>query len=102
MKKAAAKKTTTGTASSDLEQYAQVFGARQQFMGAVLALSWRLAFTVLVPVLGGVKLDQHFDTSPSYTLTGLMIAAFAGSMAVWGTVKEVNELQAEADKEKKK
>lgn len=102
MKKAAAKKTTTNTAGSDLEQYVEAFGARQQFLGAVMSLSWRLAFTVLIPVVVGVKVDQYFSSSPSYTLVGLMLAAVGGSIAVWDTVKEVNATQSGSDKEKKK
>jgi hypothetical protein len=102
MKRAAAKKSTTDTAGSDLEQYVDAFGVRQQFMGAVLNLSWRLALTVLIPLIGGIQLDKKFDSSPSYTLTGFMLAIVFGCMAVWQTVKEVNALQAEEAKEKKK
>lgn len=101
MKRAAAKKTTTDTAESELEQYVDAFGARQQFIGAVLNLSWRLALTVLIPLIGGIQLDKKFNSSPSYTLTGFMIAIVFGCIAVWQTVKEVNEAQAEEDKRKK-
>jgi F0F1-type ATP synthase assembly protein I len=93
--------TTTDTAGSDLEQYVEAFGARQQFLGAVMSLSWRLAFTILIPVIVGIKMDQYFNSSPSYTLAGLMLAALGGSIAVWDTVKEVNATQSESDKEKK-
>jgi F0F1-type ATP synthase assembly protein I len=102
MKRAAAKKTTTDTAGSDLEQYIESLNAKQQFLGAVMSLSWRLAFTILIPVVIGVKLDQSFDSAPSYTLAGLMLAAIGGSISVWDTVKEVNATQSESDKEKNK
>ncbi len=76
--------------------------ARQQFVGATLNMSWRLAITVLVPVIAGVKIDQRFDTTPSFTLLGLMIAAVGACMAVWDTVKEVDMIQADSNKEKKR
>jgi predicted F0F1-ATPase subunit len=101
MKRAAAKKSTTDTAVSDIEQYVSDFSARQVFLGAVLTLSWRLALTVLIPLIGGIQLDKRFDSSPSYTITGFMIAVLFGCMAVWQTVKEVNASQAEENKGKK-
>lgn len=75
------------------------WSAKQSFLAAVLTLSWRLAVTVLVPVIGGIQLDKRFDSAPSYTLLGFMIAIVFGCMAVWQTVKQVNRQQAEADKE---
>lgn len=100
MKKAAGRKTTT-PAQSDIEQYAEVFSARQQFIGAALNLSWRLALTVLIPLLIGIQLDKKFTDDHSFTLAGFMLAIVFGCMAVWATVKEVNQLQADEEKEKK-
>lgn len=90
------------SAESDIQQYVDVLEAKQQFISATLNLSWRLAVTVLVPVIGGIWLDKRFDTTPSYTITGFMLAVVFGCMAVWATVKEVNKLQSEEDKETKK
>ena len=101
MKKAAGSTTTT-PAQDDLGQYLEVLEAKQQFIGATINLSWRLALTVLIPIIGGLSLDKRFNTSPSYTITGFMLAVVFGCMAVWATVKEVNQLQADADKASKK
>lgn len=67
--------------------------ARQLFIGATLNLSWRLALSVLIPLIGGIQLDRNFGTEPLWTLIGLVFAFLLGSAAVWATVKEVNELQ---------
>lgn len=103
MKKAAAQRDETTTVAQDeLDAKLQKFNtsAQKQFFGATFTLGWRLAITVLVPLVGGIKLDQHFHSSPSYTLAGFMIAAAAGAAAVWSTVKEVNkEQEDEANKE---
>lgn len=101
MKKAAAQRDVTTTVAQDeLDKQLQSINARatQQFFGATFTLGWRLAITVLVPLIAGIKLDQHFHSSPSYTLAGFMIAAAAGASAVWATVKEVNKEQAEETK----
>ena len=95
-KSAASRKTAS--AQDGVEQYIDVLEAKQQFIGATLNLSWRLALTVLIPIIGGLSLDKRFDTSPSYTITGFMLAVVCGCMAVWATVKEVNQLQADEDK----
>jgi hypothetical protein len=87
MKKAAVKTTNL----EDVEQNLAAFNAKSQFWGATLNMGWRLAITVVIPLVAGVKLDEKFDSSPLYTLLGMVIAAAAGSAAVWATVKEVNE-----------
>lgn len=105
MTKAAAKSsTTTEPATDKLDQYAEDLNAqaRSQFMGATLNMGWRLAITVVVPLVAGVKLDEHFHSSPSLTILGLMIAVVAGCVAVWSTVKEVNKEQAEEEQERNK
>jgi predicted F0F1-ATPase subunit len=102
-KAAATNKTTTdkGVVKDEVELLADSIAAKQQFVGSTLNMGWRLAITVVIPIVGGVKLDDHFHSAPSWTLTGLFLAAFAGSMAVWTTIKEVNKEQAEDELEKK-
>ena len=99
MKKAAGRKTTSNedAIAEELRLATQVFDAKQKFIAATLNLSWRLALTVLIPLLAGIWLDKKFDSSPSYTLIGFMLAIVFGCMAVWQTVKEVNQLQAEEE-----
>ena len=80
-----------------MEQFAAATAAKQQFLAATMNMSWRLAVTIVVPVVGGVKLDDHFHSAPSWTITGLFIAVAAGSSAVWSTIKQVNKQQAEED-----
>ncbi len=65
--------------------------ARQQFVSSSFNMGWQLLLTVLVPVIIGVKLDDHFKTTPSYTLAALVIATFCAVMVVWNTVKRANK-----------
>lgn len=87
----------TAPPPDEIEQFEAAVFAKQKFIGAALTLSWRLAVTVLVPLIGGIELDKRFDSSPSYTITGFMLAIVFGCMAVWQTVKEINDLQEEEE-----
>ncbi|MCA9323826.1 AtpZ/AtpI family protein [Candidatus Saccharibacteria bacterium] len=100
MKQAAAEDTTTSTdvIDEEMQRLASVMDARQQFLVSTADMSWRLAITVVVPIVAGVKLDDYFNTSPSLTLLGFMVAAAGGSAVVWRTVKNLNTEQAESSK----
>lgn len=43
-------------------------------LNATLQMSWRLAIVVLIPLIGGVKLDESFNTSPYLTVLGILLA----------------------------
>lgn len=80
-----------------------ILAARQRFLSATFGMGWRLAVTVVIPIVAGVKLDEHFNTSPSLTLLGMMLAAVAGSITVWDSVKRVDkESEEEMAKTKRK
>lgn len=105
MKKAAGRNTTTQTEdiiTEELQAASHILEAKQMFIAETLNMSWRLAITVLVPLIGGIQLDKKFDSAPSYTLTGFMLAIVLGCMTVWQTVKRVNQMQIDQSKEKKK
>lgn len=54
-----------------------------EFFLVTMNLSWQLAIIVLVPFLGGYKLDQNFATTPLFTVVGLILVMF-GSAVVLG------------------
>lgn len=99
---AARPKRTTIKDSDPAVDYLASLEIKQKFVGTVLTMGWRLALTFLIPVILGAWLDRRFDTSPSYTLTGLFIAIIGSVMVVTSTVKEVNAETAELDKKPKK
>ncbi len=96
----AAKKTTI--AEDSAEAFMATLDAKNRFFAATLGMGWRMAVTFLLPLIGGIKLDQRYDTSPSFTLVGFMFAATAASIVVWRSVKDVNAAQAEQDARKAK
>jgi F0F1-type ATP synthase assembly protein I len=104
MRKTAAKgETTTNDPMHDeVQQFIDAEVAKTQFLTSTMNMSWRLLVTVVIPIVAGVKIDEHFNTTPSFTLLGFMIATVAGCTVVWNTVKQVNREQAQDDVKSKK
>lgn len=105
MGKAATRKRTT-TASSDpaLDHLAR-FGSGGMLFNASLAIGWRLAIMVLLPLFIGVQLDRRFDSAPSLTLAAFFIALFGAGMLIYRTYQEYvaeTEPAAAYDKKSKK
>lgn len=72
--------TRGGKTDTELQRSA---AARQQFFAAAANMSWQLAIVVLVPVIGGFKLDQHLHSAPLWTITGFGLAIIGMGMVVW-------------------
>ncbi len=76
--------------------------AKQQFVTASMSMGWQLAGTVIIPIIIGLKLDDYFDTSPSFTLAALVIATCGSISVVSSTIKRVNREMSEIDNKEKK
>ena len=85
MSRAAAKDKTT-TEDVILERLS-VLDPKKQFISSAMNMGWQLAGAVLIPVLIGTKLDGHFHTTPSYTLTALVLASAGVVAIVSNTIK---------------
>lgn len=59
----------------------------KDFLLASLDMSWRLAIVVLVPIIGGFKLDQWLGTLPALTIIGFMTAMTGMALVVWRSMK---------------
>ncbi|MEK7600122.1 MAG: AtpZ/AtpI family protein [Patescibacteria group bacterium] len=62
------------------------------FVSAALDMSWRLAIAVLVPIIGGFKLDEYLGMAPLLTITGFLVAMVGMTFVMWRTLQEVNNL----------
>ncbi|HET9850566.1 MAG TPA: AtpZ/AtpI family protein [Candidatus Saccharimonadales bacterium] len=61
------------------------------FMVALLDMSWRLALSVLVPIVGGFELDQHLGTTPALTIIGFLVAMAGVFLILKRTVAHADE-----------
>jgi F0F1-type ATP synthase assembly protein I len=86
MKKTKAPKSTLSPNGGSTETVTAVTRNRSQqatFMMAVLNMSWQLAIVVLVPIIGGYKLDILFGSLPVFTIVGFLIAMVGSGIVMW-------------------
>jgi hypothetical protein len=84
--KPAAKPTSKAYDAQDLGSdlsLGQISTDRQEFFVAVGMMSWQLAIVVLVPIVGGFKLDGLLGSSPACTVVGFVLAMIGMSLVVW-------------------
>ena len=62
------------------------------FWTMAINMSWQLAIVILIPIIAGAKLDNHFDTSYLYTFIGLAVASTLSGVVMWRTLKVANSL----------
>lgn len=75
--------TPTKGGSKPAEYDQQVATAKQAFIASALSMSWQLAAVVLIPVIGGAKLDEHFKTTPLITIVGFIVASIGLVLVLW-------------------
>jgi F0F1-type ATP synthase assembly protein I len=59
-----------------------------------LDMSWRLAIVVLIPIIGGFKLDEKLNTTPVLAITGFVLAMAGTAGVMWQTMRAANSLPA--------
>ena len=62
------------------------------FITMALDMSWRLAFVVLVPIIGGFELDKKLNTSPALTIVGFALAMIGLGLVLWRTLQAANRI----------
>jgi F0F1-type ATP synthase assembly protein I len=63
------------------------------FISMALDMTWRMAFVVLVPIIGGFELDKWLDTTPVFTITGFVLAMVGVGLVLWQTMQTANNVQ---------
>jgi hypothetical protein len=95
MQQTKARKSTPSPATGDKELEKAV-GSNDShskvFVGMVLDMSWRLAIVVIVPIVGGFKLDEKLGTTPGLTITGFILAMVGFSLVCWQTLQAANSV----------
>jgi F0F1-type ATP synthase assembly protein I len=62
------------------------------FFAMGIDMSWRLALSVLVPIIGGVYLDKVFHTSPVLLIVGFVVAIVSVIITIRRTLRLSKEL----------
>ena len=62
------------------------------FFSMGLDMSWRLALSILIPIIGGVETDKHFNTAPAFLIVGFVLATVLAVVTIRRTLKLANNL----------
>lgn len=55
---------------------------KREALSLALNLSWTMLFSLLLPLLAGLWLDNRFDSSPLFVLIGAILGIFAATVGV--------------------
>lgn len=64
--------------------------AKNQFVYAVIGMSWQLALVVILPILAGSAIDKHFKVEPYGVIAGFVLAFVGAVMVVMRNMKLVS------------
>jgi F0F1-type ATP synthase assembly protein I len=56
-----------------------------------LDMSWRLALSILVPIIGGVELDNVLSSSPICLILGFILATVLATLIIRRSVRLANQ-----------
>jgi LPXTG-motif cell wall-anchored protein len=65
------------------------------FNTAAIGMSWQLAIIVLLPIIGGYKLDQKTGSMPWMTLLGLVLALVGSIIVIRRALAMMNNFNVE-------
>jgi F0F1-type ATP synthase assembly protein I len=73
------------------KNYPDAFATKQLFINSSLSMSWQMAVAVLVPVVGGYYLDQHFKLANWFIFGWFIIAVALVVAIVRRTIRQLPE-----------
>ncbi len=82
-------------------EFEQTMYQRNLFLSMALNMTWQLALVVIIPIVGGFKLDEHFGTSPLWTIFGVVLAGTGVIAVLRRVVVEANRKSSNPKESKK-
>ena len=86
--KAGRKQTTKATEVP--QDYFSVLDVRSRLITSTVSMGWRMAIMIIIPIIIGLKLDERFDSKPSYVLTGFFLAIAGCAYIISSEYKAIN------------
>ena len=77
-----------GTQQNRRSNTEDAFYQQSLFLSMALNMTWQLALVVLVPIVGGYMLDQHYHTSPWLTVVGAVVGMLGVAGVLYRIVAE--------------
>lgn len=75
--------------------------ASSVFVSMALDMSWRLAVVVIIPIVIGATIDDHYKVGALYLIIGLVLALALAILVVYQSYQEANKLTSAMFKGKK-
>lgn len=79
---------------------AQVSYQRRLFFVMVGDMTWKMAIVIIVPIVGGYKLDQLAGTSPALIIIGFLVAMAGMFVVMARAVKRADQLMSTKEEDK--
>lgn len=92
MDSSTAPKKKTSPAPGEKKDSIDTVQLRTTFIAAALSMGWQLAVVVVVPIVGGYYLDQHFHTAATWEIVGFIVALLGFIVVVRRQVNDLNEM----------
>ncbi len=65
--------------------------AKRLFFVGLADISWRLALTIILPIVAGYWLDNKTDSGNLFTLIGLLSGIILAGFVIYKTYKKLNK-----------
>lgn len=82
-------KVSRGSSKQDPKKadYGDALYQSNLFLVLALNMTWQLVIVVLVPIVVGHFVDEHFGLMPLFTIVGAVLAAAGSLLVLWRIVK---------------
>ena len=92
----------SGDVQPKRDRFDEVMYQRNLFMTMLLDMTWQLALVVIVPIVGGYVLDQHYHKTPILTIGGFVVAGIGVFGVLSRIVMQAGDRSGYSDKPKEK
>jgi F0F1-type ATP synthase assembly protein I len=73
---------------------------KREALTLAMNLGWTMFFSLALPLLGGIWLDRKLDTSPLFTLVGMLLGILAATLGVARVaIRDFRSVMAEMDEQ---
>jgi hypothetical protein len=102
MNKNAPTKSTPSPTTSKVQNSTETVSPGKEFLMANLSMSWKLAIVVMVPIVGGFKLDEKLGWTPTLTILGFVLAMAGTAFVLWQVSQQVSQISLPPSKKETK
>src|SRR4051812_3185496 len=73
----------------------------QSSAAVALTMSWQLLTVILLPIVGGHVLDDHFHSAPIWVIVGILVGLAGTVLVVRQAMQQLSDIMNRSSKESK-